>query len=151
MRAGRFLVTLALILLWSNVAHAQRVPLILVGVAGTGLLAPFVAVPVKFVILRPLAAEATASRLWLIGAIEWLLWFPVTAIAVLSGGPFAAPLIAPLLLVMAVWVHTALVEKARWGSALILSLATPILAVAIPSLAFVSVPLIEDFLPAWLL
>ena len=148
---GRFVVTLALFLLWSSAAHAQRIPLILVGVAGTSLLAPFVAVPVKVVILRLLTAKAGASRLWFISAIEWVLWFPVTVIAVVSSGPFAVPLVVPLLLATAVWLHRERVNNASWGSALLLSLPTPILAVAIPSLAFVSAPLLEDYLPTWLL
>lgn len=150
-KLGRFLVTLAVFLLWSSAAHAQRIPLILVGIAGTSLLAPFVAVPVKFVVLRLLTAAAAASRLWVISAIEWLLWFPVTVIAVLSSGPFAVPFVVPLLLATAVWLHRERMDNCSWGSALVLSLLTPILAVAIPSLAFVSAPLLEDHLPTWLL
>lgn len=148
---GRFLVTLALFLLWSSVAHAQRIPLILVGIAGTGLLAPFVAVPFKIIILRLLSAEATGRRLWFISAIEWVLWFPVAGFTVLSGGPPILLLVLPLLLALSIWLHRERVNNASWGNALLLSLPTPILAVAIPSLAFVSAPLLEDYLPAWLL
>ena len=149
---GRLHISLALFLLWSSEAHAQRIPLILVGVAGTSLLAPFVAVPVKLVILRFLTAEAAAPRLWFISAIEWLLWFPVTVITLLSTGPLVVPLVVPLLLASVAWLHRERVDNASWGSALLLSLPTPILAVAIPSLAFVSAPylFLEDHLPAWL-
>ncbi len=151
-RWSRFYVYLALFVLWSSEAHAQRIPLILVGVAGTSLLAPFAAVPVKFVMLRLLTAKATGPRLWSISAIEWVLWFPVTVITVLSGGPFAVPLVVPLLLAVATWLHRERVDNASWGSALLLSLPTPILAVAIPSLTFVSAPYVflEEHLPTWL-
>ena len=147
---GRFLITTAPLLLWSNTAHAQRVPLILVGVAGTGLFAPFVAVPVKLLILRVITADATAARLWSISAIEWLLWFPVTAIVVLSGGPIALAFVVPLQLAAAVWLHKRRLDNSSWIAALLLSLPTPILAVAMPSLAFVSAPLYEYYIPAWL-
>ena len=148
---GRFLVALVAFLLWSSEAHAQRIPVILVGIAGTGLLAPFVALPFKILILRLMSAEATGRRLWLISAIEWLLWFPAVGYTVLAGGPPVVLLVLPLLLALSMWLHRARVNNASWGNALLLSLPTPILAAALPSLVFVSAPLFEDYLPAWLL
>jgi len=135
---GGLHISLALFLLWSSEAHAQRIPLILVGIAGTSLLAPFVAVPVKLVILRFLTAETAALRLWFISAMEWLLWFPVTVIIVLSTDSFAVPLVVPLMLASVAWLHRKCVDNASWGSALLLSLPTPILAAAIPSQPLIS-------------
>ena len=107
--------------------------------------------PFKSLILRFLSAEATGRRLWLIAAIEWALWFPVVGYTVLAGGPPVLPLVLPLLLALSMWLHRSRVNNASWGNALVLSLPTPLLAVALPSLAFVSVPLLEDYLPGWML
>ena len=132
----QFPVALALVLLSASVAHAQRVPELVVWSAGASLLAPFVAVPVKLGILRLLALEAGASRLWSISAIEWVLWFPVAVILLRSVRSSSVPLIVLALFASVVWLHRARVNNARWSSAVFLSLPTPVLAIALPFLAF---------------
>jgi hypothetical protein len=79
-RWARFLAPLALCLLAPNVAHAQRIPDEAIWFAGTSLLAPFVAIPLKMIVLHLLALEVPSARLWTLGAMEWLLRFPIAVI-----------------------------------------------------------------------
>jgi hypothetical protein len=131
-----FVVLLALALLPASTAHAQRIPDAAVWWVGSSLLAPFLAVPVKLVILRLLALEVAGSRLWIISAIEWVLWFPV-GFVVLRYGRSSPPVVVLLLFASGVWLHRIRVAGAPWSSALYLSLPTPVLAIALPFLAFV--------------
>jgi hypothetical protein len=139
----RSLAPLGLILLSASEAHAQRVPEFVLWSAGASLFAPFVAVLVKRGILRLLALEAKMSRLWSISAIEWVLWFPVAFIVLRSGRSSSAPVILLALFALAVWFHRELVAKTRWGSALVLSLVTPVVALLLPFVALVFVAFVE--------
>jgi hypothetical protein len=140
----RFLVPLALVLLSATEAHAQRVPEEVLWSASAALFAPFVAVPVKLGMLRLLSLEAGAGRLWSLSAIEWLLWFPLAFLLLRSGGWYSVPLVPVGLLIAAVWIHSARVAHTTWKSALLLALATPVLALALPFLALVSVAYLES-------
>jgi hypothetical protein len=132
----RFLAPFALALFVANPAHAQRVPDEFIWFAGTSLLAPFGAIPIKLGILRLSKLEAGCSLLWSISAIEWLLWFPLAFVVVRYGRPSSAPMMVLALFATVVWVHRTRLAKATWRSALFLSLPTPVLALSLPFLAF---------------
>jgi hypothetical protein len=131
-----FVVPLALVLLPASAAHAQRISDAAIWWVGTSLLAPFLAVPVKLGILRLLALEVAASRLWMISAIEWVLWFPLGFI-VLRYARSSPPAVVLLLFASVVWLHRIRVADAPWSSALYLSLPPPVLAIGLPFLAFI--------------
>jgi hypothetical protein len=131
----RFVVPLALVLFPASAAHAQRIPDEAIWWVGASLLAPFLAVPVKLGILRLLALEVASSRVWMISAIEWVLWFPVGLVVLRYSGS-SPPVVVLLLFASVVWIHRIRVADAPWRSALYLSLPTPILAIALPFLAF---------------
>jgi hypothetical protein len=133
---ARFVVPLALILLPASAAHAQKIPDAAIWWVGTSLLAPFLAVPVKLGILHLLALNVAGSRLWMISAIEWVLWFPF-GFVVLRYARSSPPVVVLLLFALAAWLHRTRVADAPWSSALYLSLPTPVLAIALPFLAFV--------------
>jgi hypothetical protein len=143
-RCARFCIALALVLLAPSTAHAQRVPEVVIWSAGASLFAPFVAVPVKIGILRLMALKAEASRLWQISAIEWLLWFPAAYILLRYDRASSAPLIVLTLFGLVVWTHRARLPCARWRSAVLLSLPTPILALVLPLLALASAGYLES-------
>jgi hypothetical protein len=132
----RFVVPLALVFLPASAAHAQRIPDEAIWWAGASLLAPLFAFPVKLGIVRLLALEVAGPRLWMISAIEWVLWFPVAYI-LLRYVRSSPPLVVLLLFASVVWLHRERVANTSWSSALYLSLPTPILAIALPFLAFV--------------
>ncbi len=132
----RFVVLLALVLLPASAAHAQRIPDAAIWWVGTSLLAPFLAVPVKLGILRLLALKVAGSHLWMISAIEWVIWFPI-GFVVLRYSRSSPPVVVLLLFASVVWLHRIRVADAPWSSALYLSLPTPILASVLPFLAFV--------------
>ena len=146
-----FLITPAFLLVSANEAYAQRIPLIFIWCAGASIFAPFVAVPLKLGILRLMHLQVRSSRVWLLCAAEWVLWFPVAFIMFRSGRPVAIPLVLPVVLALVVWVHKESVANVSWRSALLLSIPTPILALLLPILAFVSLPLFEDYIPKRLL
>lgn len=146
-----FLIVPAFLLVSANEAYAQRIPLIFIWCAGASIFAPFVAVPVKLGILRLMHLQVGSSRVWLLCAAEWVLWFPVAFIMFRSGRPVAIPLVLPVVLALVVWVHKESVANVSWRSALLLSIPTPILALLLPILAFVSLPLFEDYIPKRLL
>lgn len=146
-----FLIVPAFLLVSANEAYAQRIPLIFIWCAGASIFAPFVAVPVKLGILRLMHLQVGSSRVWLLCAAEWVLWFPVAFIMYRSGRPVAIPLVLPVVLALVVWVHKESVANVSWRSALLLSIPTPILALLLPILAFVSLPLFEDYIPKRLL
>jgi hypothetical protein len=132
----RFLAPFALVFFIASPAHAQRVPDEFIWFAGTSLFAPFIAIPIKLGILRLTKLEAGCSRLWSISAIEWLLWFPLPFVVLRYGRPSSAPMIVLALFTSVVWVHRTRLANASWRSALFLSLATPVLALLLPLLAF---------------
>lgn len=146
-----FLIVPAFLLVSANEAYAQRIPLIFIWCACASIFAPFVAVPVKLGILRLMQLQVGSSRVWLLCAAEWVLWFPVAFIMFRSGRPVAIPLVLPVVLALVVWVHKEIVAKVSWRSALLLSIPTPILALLLPILAFVSLLLFEDYIPKRLL
>lgn len=146
-----FLIVPAFLLVSANEAYAQRIPLIFIWCAGASIFAPFVAVPLKLGILRLMHLQVGSSRVWLLCAAEWVLWFPVAFIMFRSGRPVAIPLVLPVVLALVVWVHKESVANVSWRSALLLSIPTPILALLLPILAFVSLPLFEDYIPKRLL
>ena len=135
-RWTRFVVLLVLVLFPASAAHAQKIPDAAVWWVGTSLLAPVLAVPVKLGILRLLALEASGSRLWMISAIEWVLWFPLGLVALRYSGS-SPPVVVLSLFASVVWLHRIRVADAPWSSARSLSLPTPVLAIALPFLAFV--------------
>jgi hypothetical protein len=137
----------ALLLVFAGDAYAQRIPLIFIWVAGTGLIAPFVAIAVKFGIIRLLHLEAAISRLWILCAAEWVIWFPVAFIALRSGGMMDVPLVLPVLLALMVWVHKASIANISWRSALLVSVPTPLLAIGLPFVTLGLVALFEQYLP----
>jgi hypothetical protein len=141
----------AILLISANEAYAQRIPLIFIWCAGASIFAPIVAVPVKLGILRLMHLQVGSSRVWLLCAAEWVLWFPVAYIMLRSGRPVAVPLVLPVVLALVVWVHKESVANVSWRSAILLSLPTPILAILLPILAFVSLPLFEEYIPKRLL
>ena len=116
--------------------NAQRIPDEFIWFAGTGLFAPFVAIPIKLGILRLLKLEARLSRLWSISAIEWLLWFPLGFFVIQPIRSSSVPLMVLSLFGAVVWVHRARLADVSWRSALFLSFTTPILAPLLPFLAF---------------
>ena len=132
----RFFVPFVLVLFSTSPAHAQRVPDEFIWFAGAGLFAPFVAVPIKLGILRLKKSEARCSRLWIISAIEWLLWFPIGFMVLRYERYSSAPTLVLALFASVVWVHKARLTNSSWRSALLLSLPTPILALSLPFLAF---------------
>jgi hypothetical protein len=132
-------------------AYAQRIPTIYLWFAGAGLFAPFVAVPVKLGMLRLMHLEVGTSRMWILGAIEWVLWFPLVFIMLRYGSPVGVPLVLPVVLALVVWVHKQGVVNISLRSALLLSLPTPILAMALPFLAFIVASQFQDYLPKSLL
>ena len=146
-----FLIVPAFLLVSANEAYAQRIPLIFIWCAGASIFAPFVAVPVKLGILRLMHLQVGSSRVWLLCAAEWVLWFPVAFIMFRSGRPVAIPLVLPVVLALVVWVHKESVANVSWRSALLLSIPTPVMALLLPILAFVSLPLFEDYIPKRLL
>lgn len=146
-----FLIVPVFLLVSANEAYAQRIPLIFIWCAGASIFAPFVAVPVKLGILRLMHLQVGSSRVWLLCAAEWVLWFPVAFIMFRSGRPVAIPLVLPVVLALVVWVHKESLANVSWRSALVLSIPTPILALLLPILAFVSLPLFEDYIPKRLL
>ena len=141
----------AILLVSANEAYAQRIPLIFVWCAGASIFAPIVAVPVKLGILRLMHLQVSGSRIWILCAAEWLLWFPVAFIMFRAGRPVAVPLVLPVVLALVVWVHKESLANASWRSALLLSLPTVLLAIALPFLAFVLAIQFEDYLPKSLL
>jgi len=147
----RLLVVPVFLLVPCSEAFAQRIPIIYLWLASAGLLAPFVAVPVKFGILRLLHLQVTGSRLWFLAAAEWVLWFPVAYLMFRSGRQVAVPLVLPIVLGLVVWVHKSSVVATSWRSALLLSLPAPLLAIALPFLAFVVTVQFEKYLPKSLL
>lgn len=141
----------AILLVSANEAYAQRIPRIFVWCAGASIFAPIVAVPVKLGILRLMHLQVSGSRIWILCAAEWLLWFPVAFIMFRIGRPVAVPLVLPVVLALVVWVHKESLANASWRSALLLSLPTVLLAIALPFLAFVLAIQFEDYLPKSLL
>ena len=141
----------AILLVSANEAYAQRIPLIFVWCAGASIFAPIVAVPVKLGILRFMHLQVSVSLIWILCAAEWLLWFPVAFIMFRTGRPVAVPLVLPVVLALVVWVHKESLANASWRSALLLSLPTVLLAIALPFLAFVLAIQFEDYLPKSLL
>jgi hypothetical protein len=133
----RLLVVPVFLLVPCSDAFAQRIPIIYLWLAGAGLIAPLVAVPFKSGILRLLHIKVAISRLWFLAAAEWVLWFPVAYLMFRSGRPVAVPLVLPIILGLVVWVHKSSVAATSWRSALLLSLPTPVLAIALPFVAFV--------------
>jgi hypothetical protein len=140
----RFIFPLFLVLLSANTAHAQRVPEVVFWSAGASLFAPFVAVPLKSVILRLLALDVGGSRLWSLSAIEWVLWFPVAVGFFRFSRSSSAPLIVLALFVSAAWLQRTCVPDAPWRSAFILSLPTPVLVLVLPFLAFSLAAFVES-------
>ena len=131
-----FFVPLAFVVFPAGEAHAQRIPESMVWSAGASLFAPFVAVPLKIGLLRILGLAPGSARLWAISAIEWVLWFPAAFLLFRSGNQSSFPLIVVLLFVSVAWIHKARVPNATWRAAFFLALPTPLLALALPFLAF---------------
>jgi hypothetical protein len=71
-----------------------------------------------------------------------VIWFPV-AFLVLRYVRSSPPVVVLLLFASVVWLHRERVANTSWSSALYLSLPTPILAIALPFLAFVSHAFLE--------
>ena len=143
----RALLTMALFLVSTNDAYAQRIPLIYLWFAGASLFAPFVAVPIKLGIVRLMHLKVGISRMWFLSAVEWVLWFPLAFIMLRFGSPVGVPLVLPVVLALVVWVHKESVANVSLRSALLLSLPTPILAVTLPILAFILASQFEDYIP----
>ncbi len=143
----RALLTMALFLVSSSDAYAQRIPTIYLWFASAGLFAPFVAIPVKLGLLRLMHLRVGISRVWFLSAVEWVLWFPLAFIMLRFGSPVGVPLVLPVVLALVVWVHKESVANASLRSALLLSLPAPILAVTLPILAFVLASHFEDYIP----
>jgi hypothetical protein len=150
-RWAHFLFVPALLVVQVGDAYAQRIPVIYLWFAGAGLFAPFVAMPVKLGMLRLLHRNVATSRLWILGAIEWLLWFPLVFVLLRYGSPVGVPFVLPLVLAMTVWLHKESVANTSLRSALLLSLPTPLLAIALPFLAFIAASQFQDYLPKSLL
>jgi hypothetical protein len=148
---NRALLTMALFLVSVNDAYAQRIPIIYLWFAGAGLFAPFVAVPIKLGILRLMHLKVGISRVWFLSAVEWVLWFPLVFVMLRSGTPVGVPLVLPVVLALVVWVHKESVANTSLRSALMLSIPTPILAIALPFLAFIAASQFQDYLPKSLL
>ena len=146
-----FLFVPALLVVPVSDAYAQRIPIIYLWFAGAGLFAPFVAVPVKLGILRLMHLKVSPSRVWILSAIEWVLWFPLVFIMLRAGNPVGVPFVLPVILALVVWVHKESVANMSLRSALLLSLPTPILAIALPFLAFIVASQVQDYLPKSLL
>jgi hypothetical protein len=140
----RFLAPFTLVLFSASTAHAQRIPDEFIWFAGASLFAPFVAIPLKLVILRLLKLKAACSRLWSISAIELLLWFPIGYFALRFGRSTSAPVIVLALFACVVWTHVALLANTSWRSAFFLSLPTPVLALSLPFLAFASAVFLDS-------
>lgn len=95
--------------------------------------------------------KVSPSRVWILSAIEWVLWFPLVFIMLRAGSPVGVPFVLPVILALVVWVHKESVANMSLRSALLLSLPTPILAIALPFLAFIVASQVQDYLPKSLL
>jgi hypothetical protein len=119
----------------ASTAQAQKIPDAAVWWVGASLLAPFLAIPAKLGILRVLRLKAPVSRLWMLGAIEWLVWFPI-GFVLLRSGASSPPIVVLCVFALVVWLHKIRVANDSWGKAIYLSLPVPILAIMLPFLAF---------------
>lgn len=135
---------LLLCLFAPDVARAQRIPEEFLWFAGTSLLAPFAALPLKMVALHYLALDVPASRLWALSALEWVLWFPISAILLRAQHLHSVPIAVAALFAAATWLHRNRLAGTGWKSALLLSLLTPALAIALPLLTFSAAAFIES-------
>jgi len=128
----RFAAWLIVVLLWANDAHAQRIPIEAVWSAGFGLLAPFIAVPIKVGIVRLSKVEAASLRPWSISLIEWVIWFLVAFVLLQLSDANLLLVVIPALLAVSMWLHRSWTANASWLIVIVLCLITPLLIVALP-------------------
>lgn len=136
-QARRLAVPFCITLLWASDAQAQKIPIEAVWSAGTGLFAPFIAVPIKVALARLSRVNAANFRFWSLSLLEWIIWFPVAFVFLRSSDANLIPVVLPVLLGLSIWLHRSRLDDAPWPFALLLALLTPVLAVALPVLAFV--------------
>jgi len=104
--------------------------------AGLGLLAPFIAVPIKVGIVRLSKAEAASFRAWSLGLIEWVIWFPAAFVLLRLSDANLLFVVVPALLAVSIWLHRSWTANASWTVTIFLCLITPLLIVVLPLLAF---------------
>ena len=136
-QACQITVPLGVTLLWAGDAHAQRIPIEAVWSAGAGLFAPFIAVPIKIALARFSSVNAASFHPWSLSLIEWVIWFPAGFALLRSSDSNLIPVVLPALLGLSIWLHRSWADHASWPFAIVLSLLTPLLAVALSVLAFV--------------
>jgi hypothetical protein len=136
-QACRLTVPFGVTLLWPNDAQAQKIPIEAVWSAGAGLFAPFIAIPIKIALARFSKVNAANFHPWSLSLIEWVIWFPAAYVLLRSSDANLIPVVLPALLGLSIWLHRSWANDASWPSAILLSLPTPILAVALPLLIFV--------------
>ena len=136
-QARRLTVPFGVTLLWANDAQAQEIPIEAVWLAGAGLFAPFIAIPIKIALARLSKVNAATFHPWSLSLIEWIIWFPAAYVLLRSSDANLIPVVLPALLGLSIWLHRSWANDASWPSAILLSLPTPLLAVALPVLIFV--------------
>jgi len=140
----RFAARLTLALLWVNDVHAQRIPIEAVWSVGLGLLAPFIAVPIKMGIVRLSRAETKKFRPWFFSAIEWVIWFPVAFVLLQLSDANLLLVVVPALLAVSLWLHRSWTANNSWAIAAVLCVITPALIVALPLVAFGTMAFVQS-------
>jgi hypothetical protein len=112
--------------------------------AGAGLLAPFIAVPIKVGLVRFSKVDAASFRPWSLSVIEWAIWFPAAVVLLRSSDTNLLPVVVPALFAVSTWLHRSWAANASWAIAIFLSLITPILVVALPLLAFGAIAYLQS-------
>ncbi len=145
-RACRFSACLVVALFWTDDAHAQRIPVEFVWSAGLGLLAPFIAVPIKVGIIRLFKGDLAGFRPWILSLIEWVIWFPVGFVLLRMSDANLVLMVVPALLALSGWLHRTWIANSSWTIAVLLCFVTPLMIVALPLLAVVTIAYVQSLL-----
>jgi hypothetical protein len=133
----RLTVPFGVILLCATDAQAQEIPIDVVWSAGAGLSAPFIAIPIKIALARFSKVKPANLHPWSLSLIEWVIWFPTAYVLLRSSDANLIPVVLPALLGLSIWLHRSWADDVSWRFAILLSLPTPLLAVALPVLILV--------------
>jgi hypothetical protein len=112
--------------------------------AGAGLLAPFVAAPIKIGLVRISKVDGANFRPWSLSLIEWLIWFPIAFVLLRSSDSNLIPVVVPALFTLSTWLHRSWAANASWVFAIFLALLTPALGVALPLLSFATIAYLQS-------
>ena len=132
------------VLFWADAAHAQRIPIEFVWSAGLGLIAPFIAVPIKVGIIRLSKGDLAGFRPWILSLIEWVMWFPVGFILLRMSDANLVLVVVPALLAASIWLHRTWATNSSWAIVVVLCFVTPLMIVALPLLAVVTIAYVQS-------